>query len=170
MQALKAVRALPLGDCWIAAGFVRNLVWDRLHGYPQSTPLNDVDVVYFDSADTSEAAEKSYEQKLHALLPGIPWSVKNQARMHIKNGDAPYGSVAEALCHWCEIPTAIGVRISKSDELELIAPLGADDLLSGICRPTPFTLQKPGKINDYRERVISKGWQRQWPKLDIRDL
>jgi hypothetical protein len=168
MKALEAVRALNLPDGWIAAGFVRNLVWDGLHGYPP-TPLNDVDVVYFDPADTNEPTEKTYEGKLAALMPGVPWSVKNQARMHLKNNDAPYASTAEALCHWCETPTAVGVRLN-GEKLELLAPLGIDDLVNGICRATPFTLQKPGKINDYRERVISKGWQRQWPKLDIRDI
>ncbi len=149
---------------------MRNLVWDFLHGYSQPTPLNDVDVIYFESRNTRENSEKEYERQLRGQMPDVPWSVKNQARMHIKNGDAPYGSVAEALCHWCETPTAVGVRINHDNKLELIAPLGTGDLLSGICRATPFTLQKPGKIKDYRERVISKGWQRQWPKLDIRDL
>ncbi len=170
MQALEAVRELNLPDSWVTAGFVRNLVWDALHGYSPPTPLNDVDVIYFDAAHTDKTFEKEYERRLHTLIPGMPWSVKNQARMHIKNGDAPYASTAEALCHWCETPTAVGVRINENDVLELLAPLGTGDLLSGICRATPFTLQKPGKIKDYRERVISKGWQRQWPKLDIRNL
>ena len=47
MRLLQAVRALQLPDCFIAAGFVRNMVWDALHDYPL-TPLNDVDVIYYD--------------------------------------------------------------------------------------------------------------------------
>lgn len=29
---LDIVRSLALPDCWIGAGFVRNAVWDHLHG------------------------------------------------------------------------------------------------------------------------------------------
>ena len=170
MKALEAVRALNLPDSWIAAGFVRNLVWDALHGYSPPTPLNDVDVVYFDLNDTSEDIEKSYEKNLSDLMPDAPWSVKNQARMHLKNNDEPYTSTAEALCHWCETPTAVGARLNGDSSLELLAPLGTEDLIAGICRATPFTLQKPGKINDYLERVMSKVWQHRWPKLKIMNL
>lgn len=28
---------------WIAAGFVRNLVWDKLHGFSSMTALDDID-------------------------------------------------------------------------------------------------------------------------------
>ena len=44
MQQLQAVQTLQLPDCFVAAGFVRNMVWDALHDYPP-TPLNDVDVI-----------------------------------------------------------------------------------------------------------------------------
>ena len=33
MNALYAVQALELNDGWIGAGFVRDAVWDHLHGY-----------------------------------------------------------------------------------------------------------------------------------------
>lgn len=167
MKALRAVREIDLPDGWIGAGFVRNLVWDTLHGHHQLTPLNDVDVVYYDPAVTDEAEEKKYEMRLHMLAADIPWSVKNMARMHIKNGDPPYQSVNEGLCHWCETPTAVGARMNSQGSLELLAPLGISDLVNGICRPTPFTLQKPEKIFDYRQRITDKGWQNTWPKLKI---
>ena len=48
IETLAAVRDLALPDGWIAAGFVRNRIWDHLHGYAEPTPLNDIDVVYFD--------------------------------------------------------------------------------------------------------------------------
>ncbi|WP_196351640.1 nucleotidyltransferase family protein, partial [Vibrio campbellii] len=40
VQALQCVRSLDLPDCYIAAGFVRNLVWDHLHQKHNPTPLN----------------------------------------------------------------------------------------------------------------------------------
>lgn len=49
MKALYAVRALQLCDGWIGAGFVRDAVWDYLHGYGQRPVTGDVDVVWFDA-------------------------------------------------------------------------------------------------------------------------
>lgn len=48
MKALYAVQALELSDGWIGAGFVRDAVWDHLHGYGQRPVSGDVDVVWFD--------------------------------------------------------------------------------------------------------------------------
>ena len=63
-EALRIVAALDLPDCWIAAGFVRNLVWDHLHGISPPTPLNDIDVIYFAPEGTSPRAETEIEARL----------------------------------------------------------------------------------------------------------
>ena len=44
MAALTIAAAQELPDWCLAAGFVRNLVWDKLHDFSSSTPLNDIDV------------------------------------------------------------------------------------------------------------------------------
>src|SRR5450830_1196779 len=49
MEALHAVRSLNLTNWSIAAGAVRSAVWDQLHGYTVATPLDDIDVVYFNA-------------------------------------------------------------------------------------------------------------------------
>lgn len=169
MQALHAVRQLDLPECWIAAGFVRNYVWDLMHGLPM-TPLNDIDVIYFDAANQNEAFEKQQEERLNDLMPGHPWSVKNQARMHIKNGDNPYDSNETALKHWCETVTPIGVKLEPDDALSLIAPLGIDDLLNLECHATPFAKSKPAKLTDYRTRMQEKKWWELWPQVTVHDL
>ncbi len=64
MQALYTARELGLNQWCLAAGFVRNLVWDQLHGYLSPTPLNDIDLVYFDKKDISE----QHDLQLEALL------------------------------------------------------------------------------------------------------
>ncbi len=48
MKALHAVQALGLNDGWIGAGFVRDAVWDHLHGYGPRPLSGDVDVVWFE--------------------------------------------------------------------------------------------------------------------------
>ena len=45
MKQLRAARSLGLPDWCIAAGFVRNRVWDHLHGIAPPTPLADIDVL-----------------------------------------------------------------------------------------------------------------------------
>ena len=42
MACLHSVAALHLPDCYLAAGFLRNAIWDALHGKKSRTPLNDV--------------------------------------------------------------------------------------------------------------------------------
>jgi hypothetical protein len=146
IEALHAVCDLDLPDCWITAGAIRNRVWDHLHGFAEPTPLNDVDVIYLDPNNLDEAFEKQQDQALGKRLPGLPWSVKNQARMAKRNGDPPYRSIDDALLHWCEMPTAVATRLKAQDEVEVAAPLGLDDLFDLIVRPTPFALQHPHKL------------------------
>lgn len=182
VETLAAVYELALPDGWIAAGFVRNRVWDQLHGYGKPTPLNDIDVVYFDPSCLEEGAEKQFEARLRERLPDRPWSVKNQARMALVNGDQPYGDTADALEHWCETPTPIGVRFAVDarpaadagletiSRLEVIAPLGLDDLFDLIVRPTPFARKHPPKLQQYRERMAKKNWPGIWPGIRVLEL
>lgn len=93
---LKIVSDLSLPDCWIAAGFIRNAIWDALHGRPSRSPVGDVDVIWF-GVDGEEVHDRKMEEALRAVAPSIDWSVKNQARMHTRNGDAPYQSATDAM-------------------------------------------------------------------------
>ncbi len=167
MAALAAVARLGLPDAWIGAGFLRGAVWDRLHGYGSRTPLDDIDVVYFDPGAPDPAAEAALETRLGARLPGLPWSVKNQARMHLRNGDAPYRDSAEALAHWLETPTAVALRLNEAGRLELLAPLGTEDLLGLVVRPTPHARTQEHRLAAYRARLEKKNWPAKWPKLRV---
>ena len=113
MKILYAVRALELNDGWIGAGFVRDAVWDHLHGYGLSPISGDVDVVWFDCEHCSPDHDRFLEDRLRQQLPSLYWSVKNQARMHQRNGDHPYTSTGNALLHWPETATAVAVRLGK---------------------------------------------------------
>lgn len=76
MDILLAARSLNLPDWWICAGFVRSKIWDTLHQFDASTPLSDIDVIYYDPENLEEQEEKVFEEKLRMLIPEIPWSVK----------------------------------------------------------------------------------------------
>ncbi len=156
---LDAVRALGLPDGWIAAGFIRNAVWDHLHGRPPSAPAGDVDVIWYDPARADPAEDRAIEAALRAMAPGVGWSVKNQARMHLRNGDAPYASATEAMRFWPETATAVAARRQGDEGLDIAAPLGLEDLMGLVLRPTPR------RQAAFEERVAGKRWLETWPLL-----
>jgi hypothetical protein len=166
MHVLRLVRSLELPDWCVCAGFVRTKVWDYLHGLDSPTPLSDVDVVYFDPNHASETTEKEYEKILSEWDSSIPWSVKNQARMHTKNGHAPYVSTSDALANFTEVCTAVGAYLDSDDQVKLIAPYGISDLVNLIVRPTPF-FATTDKREVFERRVDSKRWRLTWYRLKI---
>jgi uncharacterized protein len=161
---LEAVRRQGLPDWAVGAGFIRSPVWDALHGYAEPTPLPDVDVLFFDRSVISREHETVIERALGEALPSIPWSVKNQARMHLRNGDAPYADTADALRFWLETPTAIAIRIGDGGAATLLAPFGVEDLLAMVCRPTP---QGRRRMSAYQSRVREKNWPARWPRARV---
>jgi len=159
MEQLRAVRTLGLPDWCIAAGFVRNRVWDHLHGISPPRPPADIDVLFHDATDTGRAREAAYEARLNELLPA-PWQVRNQARMHVAKELPPHRSSADAMRYWLETVTAVGVRLEPDDTLTVIAPLGTDDLLGLRCRPTAFGRTRRA---EYEARIAAKNWRGLWP-------
>lgn len=162
-RLLGVVAALDLPDCWIGAGFVRNAVWDHLHGRKPASPSGDVDVIWYDPHCPDPAIDSAHELRLRAAEPSIDWSVKNQARMHVRNGDQPYASATDAMRFWPETATAVAARHLEDDCCEIAAPLGLSDLFGLVLRPTTrFTGAKHGI---YEDRIRSKGWTDTWPLL-----
>lgn len=164
MEALKAVQALQLNDCWIAAGVIRNKVWDTLHNV--QTKMNDIDVIYFDETDCSIETEKNLQSQLIKAMPNFPWSVKNQARMHLKNKVSPYVSSIDGIANFPETATAIAVRLNDN-KIEIVAPYGLNDLFKGIVRPTP-PFHRPSDLHSiYLNRIQNKNWRSNWHNLII---
>lgn len=167
MGVLEAAKSLHLPDWWICAGFIRSKIWDELHGFGERTPLGDIDVIYFDTSDLDERAEKRLEERLHGIMPRLPWSVKNQARMHLLNGSPPYLSSVDAISKFPETATALGVKLDSQGVLHLAAPLGLEDALQMRVKPTPVFQQDAALMKVYRRRVGEKGWTAKWPKVKL---
>lgn len=166
VDLLKTVKALDLPDWWVCAGFVRSKIWDVIHDYPIRTPLSDIDVIYFDSEKVDKSQEKEFEAKLNRLVSGIPWSVKNQARMHLKSNMSPYMSSVDGIAKFPETVTALGVTLDEQENIELAAPWGIDDVINLEVRPTPY-YNTEKRFEIYEERVLSKNWHQTWPKVTI---
>jgi hypothetical protein len=86
--------------------------------------------------------------------------------MHARNGHPPYRDLAEALSHWPETATALAVRFIAG-RIEVLAPLGVEDLFAMVVRPGPAHAADPAA---FRARLVSKGWQARWSRLRVLGL
>ena len=169
MSALSAVRELGLSSWCIGAGAVRNLVWDRLHGFPTPSALSDVDVAYFDAVALAPEHDARLQQSLAKRLPGVPWEVTNQAAVHtwfeghFGHAVAPLHSLEEAVASWPEYATAVGVALQADDSIQIIAPHGLEDLFSVIVRRNPTRVS----VETYRQRVAQKRYTERWPGVTV---
>ena len=164
MRCLAVLAAHGPASAWIGAGFVRNAVWDHLCGQDtEANPPADLDVVFHDPAIATVKQDAAFEGALRTAAPDLPWSVRNQARMHERNGHDPYRDIADALAHWVETATAIAARLGPKG-VEILAPFGVDDVLDMIVRPVPAYRSKPEML---RARLEAKGWRARWPSLRL---
>ncbi len=167
MRILRLVQSLGLPDCWIGAGFLRSAVWDRLHQRVYSPLPSDIDVIWFDQERATAESDTELEACLRNIDASYNWSVKNQARMHLRNADAPYASAIDAIRFWPETATAIAIRLGTQGVLEVAAPLGLDDLFDLVVRPTArFQTEKHAV---YLDRLRTKDWLGVWPNLKVID-
>lgn len=166
MDVLRAAESLNLPDWWIGAGFLRNKVWDTIEGNA-SQKSRDVDLVYFNKSDTTPETDWRYDEKMNKQYPLAEWEVRNQARMHTKNGFEPYNSTADGISHWVETATCVAVRIN-GDELKFLYCHGSNDLLGMIARPVK-EFQSSERIGTFHGRIKQKKWRERWPSLTVVD-
>jgi hypothetical protein len=163
MLVLSALRNEHGNQLWLAGGAIRNYVWDQLTG--RLTPQDDFDVVYFSSQNLEKITDQQIQKRLSDALPSVlKISVKNQARMHLSNGEPITNSFEEAIRQWPETATAIAIRLTNDGDLEIFAPYGVADLQNLIVCPTPYHRANPGS---YNFRTTTKGWSTSWPELKI---
>lgn len=164
MRVLRATADLGLPDWWIGAGFVRNRVWDAISNLPVS-PERDVDVAYFDPEKLDPREDARAEAQAMVALPGVPWEIRNQARMHLRNGDEPYTSALDAISRWPETATCVAVTL-RGDSVRLVSCHGPADLVGMVVRPSPAFNNAAGRAKVQR-RVEVKGWLDRWAGLRL---
>lgn len=167
MEILHNAKSLQLPDWWVCAGFVRSKIWDTLHGFIERSPLPDIDVIYFDKRNLDEEVEKALEHKLKRINPHVPWSVKNEARMHVANNILPYSSSIDAISKFPETATALGLTLDEQGHVILTAPCGIEDVISLTLKPTPYFKETIERVHIYEERIVKKNWQSIWSEIKI---
>lgn len=163
---LSHAQELGLPDCHLCAGCLTQSVWNQRFGFPYGHGIDDIDLIYFDSSDLSEAAEVDATRRARTLFGDLEFrlDVKNEARVHLwyesKFGIAipPYSSLENAVASFPTTATSIALR--KTDaRYDVVAPYGLDDLFSGIVRPNKVLVTQAS----YEEKVVR--WRRHWPNL-----
>lgn len=167
MDVLRIIKQLDLPDWWVCAGFVRSKIWDMQHGFKYRTPLSDIDVIFFERTMMDEMTEKKLEERLCEYRPNLPWSVKNQARMHEVNDVPPYISAVDGISKFPETATALGVKLSEENRVILVAPWGIDDALNLLVKPTPSFMTNEHMKEIYEKRMDKKKWNTIWHKVDV---
>ena len=169
MDALRTVQTLQLTSWCIGAGAVRNLVWDELSGKLEPSALADVDVAYFDATDMSPERDQRLQRELVALRPEVPWEVTNQAGVHLWFADyfdhqvEPVNTLIEAVATWPEYATSVGVSMNEAGSLQVIVPLGLDDLFSMTVRHNP----ERASVANFHARIAQKKYRERWPDVTI---
>ncbi len=165
MKVLQIAEDLNFPNWVIGGGFIRNKVWDYLHGYSNlKVDTNDIDLVYYDPKETNQKTDKKLSQKL-SNQTGFDWEIVNEVYAHKWNNLPPYKSMRDAISRWPETATGIGVRL-RNGKLTLVAPHGIDDLTNLVVRPSP---KFPGGLDLVKERAKKKEWFEKWPRLKFKE-
>lgn len=165
---LQTVREMGPPGAFLAAGAVRNAVWDILTGKFSTGPRGDVDVVYWADDEPEDAAVK-HQSRLHTARPDVDWEVTNQATVHLwhwRTGQrlvTPHASVEAGIASWPETATAVGVRLAPDDAIDVLAPLGLADLFALRLRHNAAQTD----VDVFWERVTAKRWMQRWPELQV---
>ena len=170
MKILIIIRNLGLKDSWLAAGSVRNFIWNLLSDKSPFDRETDVDVIFFDP-DISYEETVSLENKLREDFPQYQWELKNQVYMHQHSPHTvPYTSSRDAMSKYPERCTAVGLRLNEDSTLELFAPYGLEDILNFQVHPTPHFLENEDRMKLYQTRLSKKNWQEKWKNLTFSNL
>ena len=137
LRVLSAAEEMAFPDWYVVAGALAQSVWNTTLGHAPLHDVDDVDVVYFDSHDLTEATERSHEAALAKRLSGIGTRIdaKNQARVHLwyekrfGYGLRPYRSTREAITTFPFTATSVGVT-RAGEAIRVFAPFGLDDLFN----------------------------------------
>ncbi|EFA25410.1 MULTISPECIES: nucleotidyltransferase family protein [Streptococcus] len=170
MKILIIIRNLGLKDSWLAAGSIRNFIWNLLSDKSPFDRETDVDVIFFDP-DISYEETVSLEKKLREDFPQYQWELKNQVYMHQHSPHTvPYTSSRDAMSKYPERCTAVGLRLNEDSTLELFAPYGLEDILNFQVHPTPHFLENEDRMKLYQTRLSKKNWQEKWKNLTFSNL
>ena len=170
-RVIDAVASVDPPNWAVAAGVIRDLVWDHLHGYDNPAAVKDVDVPFFDSLDLTPERDDEVEARLRKRLPGVEWDAKNQAAVHLwyervfHHSIDPITSIEDGVGRFPETATAIAVRLTARGRLDIVAPYGLDDLFAMVLRRNKRQVTR----EYFRQRLARTNVRERWPHVTVID-
>lgn len=160
--------SINLPDCWLSGSVIAQTAWNAMFDLSPEYGLADIDLVYFDVADLSESGEARQAARIRALFPDVAlWiDVKNEARVHLwyeakfSYPIEPYRSSEHAISSFPTTAGAVAIQPGAMG-LNVLAPFGLDDLLSGTIRPNKVQITQ-----EIYEAKVTR-WRSCWPALTI---
>lgn len=165
MNILRSIAAVFDGPWCVFGGQVRNKIWDVASKSSHSHASTDIDIGIFIPHDIT--IETTLATSLSSSSVHLNWDVENFGISHTRNHDEPYSDLEDGLRKQLMAVMSVGATLNSNDELVLISPLGLEDLLSCIVRPTPIILANPERIPLITETIAAKQWQMKWPNLQV---
>jgi hypothetical protein len=166
---LERFSTLGLRDWWLTSGCIVQTVWNMRSGRPADEGIRDYDIVYF-SEDLSAEAEDQVGRDAARLLPELPapLEIRNQARVHLWYPEtygiqvSPLTSASEGILRYPSTTTAVGLKRTGEDFLDVFAPFGLTNVWDMVLKPNRML-----PISDvYAEKAAR--WKAQWPRLVVR--
>ncbi|WP_257223243.1 nucleotidyltransferase family protein [Acinetobacter sp. YH12126] len=155
-------------SAYIAAGVIRNMLWSVLHQHSYTLSHTEVDIIFYDAEDNGAHSDQ-IQKEMQSFFPLIQWDVTNQATVHqwyrLENGEQIQAlkSIEHALSLWPETATAIAVKLDDQQKIQLIAPLGLDDLFELKLRWNSTLVSRA----TFLQRIEAKKFFQRWPKLKL---
>lgn len=158
--------ALP--DSFLVAGAIVQSYWNAVHELPPLHGVSDIDLIYFDPHDLTEASETRHAARINERFneAGVRFDVKNEARVHLwyegKFGYPiePYTSSKNAIDTFPITAGCIGIRPDRG-ALASYASFGFGDLLNLLVRPNKRQVTR----QIYAEKTSR--WRELWPLIEI---
>ena len=121
-------------------------------------------VVFFNSKlGETERRELFESLRTDGFGAALNWSVKNQARMYLRNNHESYLSLDDAMRRWPETATAVGIKLTDQGRIDVIAPHGLEDLFELKLRQSKYCDDRAIFI----KRIHDKKWLDRWKQLKI---
>jgi uncharacterized protein len=165
---LERFPSLGLKDWWLTSGCIFQSVWNLRLGRPAGQGIDDYDIVYF-SEDASWEAEDQVIQDTARLFDDLDADVqvRNQARAPLWYQEKfgvefpPVTCASESIMRFPSRASAVGLKRTGDEFLDLFAPFGLDDIWNFVVTPNR-TLQAARTFN---EKVVR--WKKEWPQLTV---
>jgi hypothetical protein len=165
-EIFQILHSYDLTQAFLCGGSLRNLIWDHLSNRQPNFIRNNIDVIYADHEQSSEAF-LTIQEMIKVQHSKFLWNIQNICLNNSTNHE-PYGqTIMEALKTIPETCSAFGLTITLEGEYQVLAPFGLKDLFNFEIHPTQMYSHDQKKLALYQKRLEWKEWPATWPQIKV---